>query len=144
MKVEPARWYAYCDRVGLLVWQDMPSGDAYPKWEPFKYNGGEEVKRSPESEADYRQEWRDIMDALMPYSSIVVWTPFNESWGNSKPSRSPIGPRHMIRLDWWIPPAVATIVPAATSWMFITILTPRCRCTILPGSTCWASSAASC
>jgi|GEM_PF-5425547 len=31
MKVEPARWYAACDKLGLIVWQDMPSGDAFPK-----------------------------------------------------------------------------------------------------------------
>ena len=81
IKVEPARWYTYCDRMGILVWQDMPSGDAYPKWEPFVYNGGEEVKRSAESDATYRKEWKEIMDHLMPYPCIQVWTPFNEAWG---------------------------------------------------------------
>ena len=84
MKVEPASWYTYCDQVGLLVWQDMPSGDGYPKWEPFKYNGGEEVKRSDASEADYRQEWQEIVKSLLPYPCIGVWTPFNESWGQFK------------------------------------------------------------
>ena len=84
MKVEPARWYTACDKLGLMVWQDMPSGDAYPKWEPFKYNGGEEVRRRPESEANYHKEWREIMDSLMPYPCITVWTPFNESWGQFK------------------------------------------------------------
>lgn len=81
MKVEPARWYTACDQLGLLVWQDMPANDTYPKWEPFKYDGGTEVKRSPESAADYRKEWTEIMDSLMPYPCIVVWTPFNEAWG---------------------------------------------------------------
>ena len=81
MKVEPARWYTACDQLGLLVWQDMPANDTYPKWEPFKYGGGTEVKRSPESAANYRKEWKEIMDALMPYPCIVDWTPFNEAWG---------------------------------------------------------------
>ncbi len=81
IKVEPARWYTECDRMGMLVWQDMPSGDGYPKWEAFKYNGGEEVRRTPESAANYRKEWREIMDHLMPYPCISVWVPFNESWG---------------------------------------------------------------
>jgi len=81
MKVEPARWYTYCDKIGLLVWQDMPSGDAYPKWEPFKYYGGEEVKRTPESAANYWKEWKEIMDHLMPYPCIAIWTTFNEAWG---------------------------------------------------------------
>jgi beta-galactosidase/beta-glucuronidase len=84
MKVEPARWYTACDKLGLIVWQDMPSGDAFPKWEAFKYNGGEEVKRSAESDANYRKEWKEIMDCLMPYPCIAVWTPFNEAWGQFK------------------------------------------------------------
>lgn len=81
IKVEPALWYTYCDRQGILVWQDMPSGDAYPKWEPFVYNGGEDVKRTPESDTNYRKEWKEIMDHLMPYPCIQVWTTFNEAWG---------------------------------------------------------------
>ena len=84
MKVEPARWYTACDKLGLIVWQDMPSGDAFPKWEAFKYNGGEEAKRSAESDANYRKEWKEIMDCLMPYPCIAVWTPFNEAWGQFK------------------------------------------------------------
>ena len=84
MKTEPALWYTACDKMGFMVFQDMPAGDAYPKWEPFKYNGGAEVHRSPESEAEYRKEWKNIMDEFMPYPSIVVWTPFNESWGQFK------------------------------------------------------------
>jgi len=82
MKVEPARWYTYCDRMGILVWQDMPSSDGYsPKWEPFKYDSGIDVTRSPESDANYRKEWLEIMEHLMPNPCIVTWTPFNEAWG---------------------------------------------------------------
>lgn len=75
VKLEPARWYYHADRVGLLVWQDMPNGDKHiqPK-QP-------DITRSPESAANYRKEWRSIMDSVMNHPSIVVWVPFNEGWG---------------------------------------------------------------
>ncbi len=84
MKVEPARWYSWCDRLGMLVWQDMPSGDKSTQWQAHQYFDGTEIHRSATSEANFRQEWKDIMDALQPYPSIVVWTPFNEAWGQFK------------------------------------------------------------
>ncbi|NDV69902.1 glycoside hydrolase family 2 protein [Dysgonomonas sp. 25] len=84
VKVEPARWYTHCDRVGILVWQDMPNGDKSPQWQQYKYFDGTEIKRSPASEADYRAEWKGIMDYLMSHPSIVVWVPFNEAWGQFK------------------------------------------------------------
>lgn len=84
VKVEPARWYTHCDRVGMLVWQDMPNGDRSPQWQQYKYFDGTELKRSPESEANFRTEWKGIMDYLISYPSIVVWVPFNEAWGQFK------------------------------------------------------------
>ena len=81
VKVEPARWYYHCDRVGMLVWQDMPNGDHHPEWQRQQYFDGIEWERSPESEANYRKEWREIMDYLYSYPSIVTWIPFNERWG---------------------------------------------------------------
>ncbi len=65
-KVEPARWYYWCDKLGLLVWQDMPSGDA---------------DKTPESKANYRRELKKMIDALHNFPSIVMWVPFNEGWG---------------------------------------------------------------
>ncbi len=53
VKVEPARWYYHCDKEGILVWQDMPSGDMGNRWEPHKYNGGTDKERSVESVANY-------------------------------------------------------------------------------------------
>lgn len=84
VKVEPARWYTHCDRLGILVWQDMPNGDKSPQWQNQKYFDGKELERSIESENNYRKEWREIMDHLVSYPSIVVWVPFNEAWGQFK------------------------------------------------------------
>ena len=84
IKVEPARWYTYCDKLGIIVWQDMPSGDCNPEWQNRKYFEGTEMKRSAESEACYRKEWKEIMDALYSYPCIGTWIPFNEAWGQFK------------------------------------------------------------
>ncbi len=81
VKVEPARWYMHCDRLGIIVWQDMPNGDRSPEWQMREYFTGSERLRSPESEANYRKEWKEIMDYLYSYPSIGVWVPFNEAWG---------------------------------------------------------------
>ncbi len=86
VKVEPARWYTHCDRMGILVWQDMPSGDMGngPQWQNHSYFDGSELKRSARSEAIYRKEWQGIMDYLFSHPSIVSWVPFNEAWGQFK------------------------------------------------------------
>src|SRR5665647_1987183 len=84
VKVESARWYMHCDQLGMLVWQDMPSGDHSPQWQSHNYFNGNELKRSSESEANYRKEWKGIMDFLYSNPSVVCWVPFNESWGQFK------------------------------------------------------------
>lgn len=84
IKVEPAAWYTYCDRKGIIVWQDMPSGDRNPEWQMHQYFTGTELKRSAESEACYRKEWKEIMDFLYSYPCICTWVPFNEAWGQFK------------------------------------------------------------
>lgn len=81
VKVEPARWYYHCDKEGILVWQDMPSGDMGNQWAPHTYNGGTDKDRSAESVANYYQEWKEIMDLCISSPSVVVWVPFNEAWG---------------------------------------------------------------
>ncbi|MFW6289901.1 MAG: glycoside hydrolase family 2 protein [Mariniphaga sp.] len=84
VKVEPARWYYHCDREGILVWQDMPNGDRSPQWQMRNYFDGKELERSAESEANFRHEWKEIMDLTYSNPSVVVWVPFNEAWGQFK------------------------------------------------------------
>lgn len=66
VKYECARWYYWCDKLGLLVWQDMPSGGS---------------DKSDESKANFRTELKAMIDALHNHPSIVMWVPFNEGWG---------------------------------------------------------------
>ncbi len=75
VKIEPARWYYWCDKLGLLVWQDMPSGD--------RYIGGNDpdLKRSEESAKQFELELTRMIDAFYNHPSIVMWVPFNEGWG---------------------------------------------------------------
>ena len=86
VKVEPARWYYYCDLLGIMVWQDMPSGDLGNDWEPRPgvYGSATDKNRTAESENIYRTEWKEIMQDLYNFPSIVVWVPFNEGWGQFK------------------------------------------------------------
>ncbi|PSR53854.1 beta-galactosidase [Adhaeribacter arboris] len=86
VKVEPARWYYHCDKIGMLVWQDMPSGDLGARWvnQPGIEMRDADMTRTPESEKIYRQEWTEIMQDLHNFPSIVVWVPFNEAWGQFK------------------------------------------------------------
>ncbi|MDR1746970.1 MAG: beta-galactosidase [Tannerella sp.] len=81
VKVEPARWYYHCDREGILVWQDMPSGDMGNSYDQRNYNGGTDKKRTEESIVNYYQEWKEVMDFCISNPSVVVWVPFNEAWG---------------------------------------------------------------
>lgn len=84
VKVEPARWYTHCDRVGLLVWQDMPNGGSSPHWQMREYFTGTEMIPTAEREANFRNEWKEVMDFLMSNPCIAVWVPFNEAWGQFK------------------------------------------------------------
>jgi len=77
VKVEPARWYYWCDKLGLLVWQDMPNGDKHAPWP----HDGAEIQRKPESAAQFERELKSLVDSHHNHPSIVVWVPFNEAWG---------------------------------------------------------------
>jgi len=75
VKVEPARWYYWCDKLGLMVWQDMPSGDAYIGPDD------PDIIRTEESAAQFKQELQQLIDGRYNHPSIVMWVPFNEGWG---------------------------------------------------------------
>lgn len=65
IKVEPARWYYYADKLGLPIWQDMPSG-----WND-----------TPEARQHFESELRAMIENRRNSPSIIVWVPFNEKWG---------------------------------------------------------------
>ncbi len=75
VKIEPDRWYYWCDKLGLLVWQDMPSGDKYidPDAPDFE--------RSAESAQQFETELENLINNFYNHPSIIVWVPFNEGWG---------------------------------------------------------------
>ncbi|WP_320772997.1 PA14 domain-containing protein [Streptomyces sp. CRN 30] len=68
IKVEPDRWFYHADRLGLLVWQDMPAMTA---------------GRSPSTEAraQYEREMKEMIDEHISSPSVVMWVTFNEGWG---------------------------------------------------------------
>jgi hypothetical protein len=70
IKVEPARWYYWADRMGLMVWQDMP---ALPN--------GRNDKLGDADKAGFRAEVKAIVEQLHGETSIIGWIPFNEGWG---------------------------------------------------------------
>ena len=75
VKVEPDRWYYWCDRLGLLVWQDMPSGDR------FIGRSRSDIQRSPESAQQFLTELKALIDGRFNHPCIVMWVPYNEGWG---------------------------------------------------------------
>ncbi len=81
VKVEPARWYYHCDKLGMLVWQDMPSGDKSADWRGPSGYDGREMQRTAQSAHQFYREWKAVMDANYNKPSIVMWVPFNEAWG---------------------------------------------------------------
>lgn len=92
VKIEPARWYYHCDTIGMLVWQDMPSGAAYPGDLPavvlpnlgIHLKDGNYPRFKREDEAGRKQfllELHEMVDSLSAAVCICTWVPFNEGWG---------------------------------------------------------------
>jgi len=77
VKVEPARWYYWCDKLGLLVWQDMPNGSAGKDARGFQ----DGVPRSKALADQFELEMREMIREHYNHPSIVMWVIFNEAWG---------------------------------------------------------------
>ncbi len=88
LKVEPARWYYHCDKLGIMVWQDMPNGNGYGPWKKPSGYDEREGERNPQSARQFYKEWKTIMEANHNNPSIVVWVPFNEGWGQFNTART--------------------------------------------------------
>ena len=83
IKVEPARWYYWCDRLGILVWQDMPCpADSHlGSWNMWSWASPEDDSKLTESaKATYYKEWGEILEQQQVFPCIAVWVPFNEAW----------------------------------------------------------------
>ncbi len=83
VKVEPLRWYYHCDRMGLLVWQDMPNGGVNARW-PLD---GTELRRDEKEKAQFDRELDALIDSHRNQVSVVAWVPFNEAWGQFDTAR---------------------------------------------------------
>ncbi|MBL8817907.1 MAG: hypothetical protein JNL58_17920 [Planctomyces sp.] len=83
IKVEPRRYYTYCDQLGMLVWQDQVSGGAHPPWTRLDPNPVD-AEWTDADHAQFMQEFEWMVDLLENHPSIVVWTPFNEAWGQHR------------------------------------------------------------
>ena len=85
IKVEPARYYYHCDRLGIMVWQDMPSAVSHPGGEAsdqyVNSRSHDELIKRPDSAARFEHELRSMINSLYNHPSIVMWVVFNEGWG---------------------------------------------------------------
>jgi len=101
VKIESDRWYYWCDRLGLMVWQDMPSGDEYIG------RNDPDIERTAQSARQFELELKRMIDAFRNHPSIVMWVPFNEGWGQYDTDY----------LTWWIKQYDPTrLVNHASGW----------------------------
>ena len=89
IKVEPARWYYWCDKLGIMVWQDMPSGMVVlsdPDGKKLHHvqhvsQDAPDLNQRTEHTAQFEYELKRMIDQHFNTPSIVIWVPFNEGWG---------------------------------------------------------------
>ena len=81
VKVENRIFYYWCDKLGIIVWQDMPSGDVSI--------GGiqPDINKSKEATEQYEFELRRMIETKYNHPSIIMWVPFNEGWGQFETGR---------------------------------------------------------
>ncbi len=89
VKVEPDRWYYWADKLGLLVWQDMPSGQAGKGGGRNKQTGElqDGVRVSDEANAQFEAELKAMVQGRWNHPSIIMWVVFNEGWGQYETPR---------------------------------------------------------
>jgi arylsulfatase A-like enzyme len=82
VKIEPDRWYYWADKLGLLVWQDMPSAmQTGPDQNNHIRGEMPDLELNAEAKKIFRYELKEMIDTLANHPSIVAWIPFNEGWG---------------------------------------------------------------
>ncbi len=85
VKIEPARWYYHCDKLGILVWQDMPNGEHWSVLKHIKMKLISEKrfkgKRKDYTKKNYYNMLKTMINLLYNSPSVIVWVPFNEGWG---------------------------------------------------------------
>ena len=90
VKVEPSRWYYHCDRLGLMVWQDMPNGNlrrGQPNNLRVAPDAADDAERPADSATQFEAELAELIDYFSFFPSIVSWVPFNEGWGQYDSTR---------------------------------------------------------
>lgn len=75
LKIEPERWYYWCDKLGLLVWQDMPNSDRATT------SKEKEIHRQPKSSRLYETDLKRMIIGRGNHPCIIMWIPFNQGWG---------------------------------------------------------------
>lgn len=91
VKIEPARFYYWCDKLGLMVWQDMPNGN----------------NRTDADKRQFERELKQLVECHYNHPSIVMWVPFNEGWGQHDT------PRIVERIREW---DTTRLVNQASGW----------------------------
>ena len=81
VKAENRIFYHWCDKLGIMVWQDMPSGDEYI------HGDQPDIDKSAESAEQFEYELKRMIDTKFNNPSIIMWVPFNEGWGQYETER---------------------------------------------------------
>ncbi len=116
IKIESARYYAHCDRIGIIVWQDMVSGGISPK--PIWFALPKVMPHLKDNHAywrlgrndwskreEFRAEYQMMIMPSITLSRSPIWGPFNEAGANLMLLKLQSGRKNMIPPAWWIMPA---------------------------------------